>query len=133
MRLARVRDIQFGLAAAVHGQAERQVELLEGSAVRLASLRDGFAAEAGATSGSVLASLGELAMRLELAREGLRNSIAGARGNAERCKEARDAARRDQESADRLTEKATTEARRRAERKQAEQFRPRKRAVQEAQ
>ena len=119
-RLARVRTIQHTLAAASASRAARQVEALEASSDKLASLRIGFGAEQGETSGSALASLGEIAMRLDVAREGLKASIAGARRKATLCKEARMAARRDQESAERLTEKAAIEESRKAEKQQAQ-------------
>jgi hypothetical protein len=126
-RIVRVRTIQHGLAAAVAEQAQRRVADLEESAARLADLRDGFGAGAGTLVGSSLASRGEIAMRLDLAREGLVRSIGTARVRAEICKDARIAAHRDQESAERLTERAVRDAARRAEKKQPQGRAPRAR------
>lgn len=119
-RLARVRTIQHGLAAAVSKRAALQVQTLEASSSQLASLREGFGNSQGTISGAALASLGEIAMRLDLARLGLSQSITGARAQASKYNSARLDARRNQESAERLTEKAATHAERRAERKQGE-------------
>lgn len=119
-RLVRVRTIQHNIAAVSASRAARQVEALEASSHKLASLRIGFGAEPGQTSGSALASLGELAMRLDVAREGLKASIVGARRRASLCREVRMAAQRDQESAERLTEKAAIEESRKAEKQQAQ-------------
>lgn len=116
-RLARVRTIQHGLAAAVAERAVRQVESLETSAGKLALLRSGFGTEEGMVSGAALASLGEIAMRLDVAREGLTRSLQRARAQATVCRDKRIVARRDQESADRLTGNAAREAARRADRK----------------
>lgn len=126
-RLVRVRGIQHDLAAAVAARAVRQVETLESSDSKLAMLRDGFGVEQGTMSGAVLASLGEIAMRLDVAREGLGKSITGARAQADACKAARLVARRNQESAERLTGKAITQAVRRSERKQPEPRAPQRR------
>ena len=81
--------------------------------------RGGFRAEPGLSSGAALASVGEIAMRLDLAREGLAKTLNGARDEAAIAKDARLAARRKQESAKRLGEKAAAEASRKAEKKQA--------------
>lgn len=126
-RLVRVRGIQHDLAAAVTARAVRQVETLEQSDGKLAQLRDGFGAEEGMISGAMLASLCEIATRLDVARETLGRSITGARAQADACKAARLIARRNQESAERLTQKATAQAVRRSERKQPEPRAPRRR------
>ena len=126
-RLMRVRGIQHDLAAAVAARAVRQVETLELSASKIATLRSGFVAEQGMVPGAVLASLGEIAMRLDVAREDLGKSINGARAQADACQEARLVARRNQESAERLTGKAVTQATRRSERRRSEPRAPRRR------
>lgn len=118
-RLVRVRSIQHNLAALVADHAFRRVEALESSAGQLARLRDGFAPEQGTSSGAIIASLGEIAMRLDAARDGLGKTITGARAQAAASGEARLAARQRQESAQRITDKAAADAARKAEKKQA--------------
>jgi hypothetical protein len=118
LRLTHVRSIQHGLAALASEHAHRRVEALEMSADQLARLRVGFGVEPGFSSGAALASVGEIAMRLDIAREGLAKSISGARDQADIAREARLAARRKQESTQRLSEKTAAEAARHAEKKQ---------------
>lgn len=117
-RLVRVRSIQHGLAALIAEHAARKVESLESSAGQLARLREGFGSELGLSSGAALAGIGEIAMRLDAAREGLGKSIASARARAAESHQARMTARRKQESAQRITDKKAAAAAREVEKKQ---------------
>lgn len=122
-RLARVRRIQHNLAATAAARAAGEVAKLEASAVRLAALRDGLAAGEGECIGSTLASLGELAGRLDQAREGLGRTLNGARTIAAQRETQRLVARREQESAERLEQRALTTADRLADRRAQGRFR----------
>jgi hypothetical protein len=64
-------------------------------------------------------------MRLEAAREGLGQSIRGARAAAALREQARLGARRDQDSAEKLQERAASAAAREEDRRVAARFRPR--------
>ena len=119
LRLTHVRGIQHAVAVMVSQQAQQRVQYLELSEDQLVRLRGGFGAEPGFSSGAALASVGEIGMRLDLAREGLAKSLDGARDEAAIARDARLAARRKQESAKRLGEKAAAQANRKAEKKQA--------------
>jgi hypothetical protein len=105
-RIARVRRVQHSLAAAAAARAENHATMLETSADRLAQLRFSLAVDKGTSSGAAIANLGELAMRLDDARHGLNDAIASARANADQQAEARLAARRRQESANKLENRA---------------------------
>lgn len=130
-RLARVRRIQHGLAATAAAQAKGEVRMLEDNVDRLARLRGGLGVGEGVTSGAYLSSLGELAMRLDKAREGLDRTIKGARAAADARETVRLAARRDQESAERLEQRAVSAAERLAERRAATPRRPRYRMTEQ--
>jgi len=116
-RFARVRTIQHNLAAVAAAQAQRQVEALEASIGKLVGLRDGMSAPGGVIPAAMLASTGEIMTRLDQARETVARSAAGARVQASLREAARLAARRNQESAERLTDKAAKAAEAIAERK----------------
>lgn len=116
-RIARVRRLQHGLAAAAAAEASGKVALLETNSARLARMRADLAPGTGATDGAALARAGELAMRIDAARLGLARSIEGARTVAATREGIRIAARRDQESAEKLERHAETAAVRLAERK----------------
>ena len=128
LRLAQVRSIEHSLAALAAEQSLRKVVALETSAAQLARLRDGFGAQCGTSSGAALASIGEIAMRLDLARQSIGRSIDGARAQAEAAGEARLAARQRQESSEKLSDKAAREAAKAAEKKALAQPRARKSA-----
>ena len=104
-RLARVRRIQHGLAATVAAEAVGRVQMLETSRERLRQMRTELCPTEGPTTGAALARMGELAMRLDTARHSLARSAAAVR-EAER-----QAARRDQESAEKLEASALRSAR----------------------
>ncbi|MFC7499880.1 hypothetical protein ACFQRC_11685 [Enterovirga sp. GCM10030262] len=116
-RIVRVRRVQHDLAAAAASRAAAELKALESSEERLRLIRNGLGAGRGDASGAALASIGELAMRLDRAREGLGRTITGAKVQVAAREGVRIAARRDQESAERLEEKAASAARRAAERK----------------
>lgn len=116
-RFARVRTIQHNLAAAAAAEAQRQVESLEASIGKLVGLRDGMRAPGGVIPAAMLASTGEIMTRLDQARETVARSAAGARAQASLREATRLAARRNQESAERLTDKAARTAEAIAERK----------------
>ena len=101
-RLARVRRIQHGLAATVAAQAAGRVQMLETSRERLLQMRSELCPNAGATTGAAMARMGELAMRLDAARYKLGPTIDSARSAAAAREAERRAARRDQESAEKL-------------------------------
>lgn len=126
-RIARVRRIQHGLAALAASKASGHVQLLETNRDRLGQMRDGLVAEPGATSGAALASRGELAMRLETAREGLGKTLVGARAAAALREQARLGARRHQESAESLEQRAASAAMRAEDKRNAALFRARSR------
>lgn len=116
-RFARVRTIQHNLAAAAAAQAQRHAESLEASIGKLVGLRDGMQVPGGVIPAAMLASTGEIMMRLDEARETVARSAAGARTQASLREATRLAARRNQESAERLTDKAAKAAEAIAERK----------------
>lgn len=124
-RIARVRRIQHDLAALAAAKASGHVQMLETNQQRLKVMREGLVAAPGTTSGSSLSSRNELAMRLEAARDGLGRTIDGARAAASIRERARIGARRDQESAEKLQQKALSTAERREDRRNAARFRPR--------
>ncbi len=126
-RIARVRRIQHGLAALAATRAQDQVQTLETNEERLKRMRQALAAGTGACSGADLASRCELAMRLGTAQEGLAKTIVGARKAVVAREEARIGARREQESAEQLEQKAASVAARRQDRRSAALFRPRPR------
>lgn len=130
-RIARVRRIQHDRAALAAAKAASHVRLLESNDERLGEMRRNLSAEPGATTGAFLASRGELAVRLEQAREGLGTSINGARAAAALREQARLGARRDQESAEKLQDRAAAEAARDEDRRMAARFRPRPRTKME--
>lgn len=105
-RIARVRHIQHDLAAADAAQAQGKVHALELNAEQIGRLRAELAPHLGTTSGATIGSIGELAQRLENAREGLERTIKSARIAAEAKERVRLAARIQQESADKLKDKA---------------------------
>ena len=101
-RLARVRRIQHGLAATVAAQAAGRVQMLETSRERLLQMRSELRPTEGPTTGAAMARMGELAMRLDSARYNLGPTIDSARSAAAAREAERRAARRDQESAEKL-------------------------------
>lgn len=101
-RLVRVRKIQHGLAAGAAQQAAGRVAMLEMNQARLQRMRGELRPIEGPTSGAALARMGELAMRLDTARHGLTPSIEAARALAASLQSEQHAARRDQESAEKL-------------------------------
>lgn len=128
-RIARVRRIQHGMAALAATRAQDHVQALETNEERLKQMRQALAAASGPCLGADIASRAELAMRLEAAREGLRNTIAGAKKTVELKEQARVGARRHQESAEQLEARAVSAAARKADQRSAALFRPRPRKV----
>ncbi len=105
-RIARVRHIQHDLAAAAAAEAHAKVHALVENSSQLARIREGLVPQVGATNGAGVGSIGELATRLENARAGLELSLQRARELAEARENLRLVARRTQESADKLKERA---------------------------
>lgn len=105
-RITRVRSAQHLLAASAAASAEAQVLHLENNAAKLASLRDSLTVESGTTTGAVLQNRGELAQRLDKARDGLATAIVSARAAAEQKVAERLEARQRQESAAKLDARA---------------------------
>src|ERR1700741_4848150 len=83
-RITRVRDVQHRLAMSAAATAEAQVVTLETNAAKLASMRDSLTVPTGPTTGAALQNRGELAQRLDKARDGLTDAIVSARAAAER-------------------------------------------------
>jgi hypothetical protein len=115
-RIVRVRRLQHDLAASVAAEAAGKVQTLETSRRRLADMRNELCAVTGATLGSGLARIGELAMRLDVARQGLAPSLDSARAAAAQKERIRVSKRRDQESAEKLQQSAAAAAEALAER-----------------
>jgi len=107
-RIARVRRVQHLQAAAHAAQADARVASLETSESRLTELRHSLTLEPGVFSGATLSNAGELAMRLDTARQGLTEAIVAARASAAQFAALRLEARIRQESAERLEEQAQT-------------------------
>jgi hypothetical protein len=116
-RIARVRRVQHTQAAALSAAAEMQLSNLESSEQRLTSIRASLSWELGDFSAATLASRAELGLRLDEARFGLIDAIAGARATFEAREAERIEARKNQESAEKLGERAAAEAARAAERR----------------
>ena len=126
-RIGRIRRIQHGLAAFASARASGHVQMLEANEEKLKQMRLGMAAGTGPTSGAAMASRGELAMRLETARDGLKGTLAGARAAALLREEERIEARREQESAEKLEQRAASAAARTQEKRLGAGFRLRPR------
>jgi len=105
-RIARVRRVQHIQAAAAAQAAQGQLAQLETSAERLATLRGSLAFAAGPCTGAALSSVGELAMRLDHARDGLTDAIVSARSIVAERAAQRLEARRRKESAEKLDARA---------------------------
>lgn len=101
-RIVRVRKIQHALAANAAATAAGRVRSLELSRERLLEMRAGLKPVAGPSTGQALAQMGELAFRLDSARLGLGQAIDSARSAAATREAERVAARREQESAEKL-------------------------------
>lgn len=127
-RIVRVRGIQHALAANAAAEAAGRVRNLELSRERLLRMRAELQPVEGPTTGQALAQMGELAMRLDSARLGLGPTIASARSAAALREAERLAARRDQESAEKLHDMAARAAEELAERKLRGVFRTRLKA-----
>jgi hypothetical protein len=105
-RIVKVRRIQHALASNAAATAAGRVRSLELSRERLLQMRAELKPVEGPTSGQALAQMGELAMRLDSARVGLGPTIESARSAAATREAERLAARRDQESAQKLEDVA---------------------------
>ena len=127
-RVARVRRLQHQLAATAAASAADQVRALENNQQRLRQMRQGLGTEPGPTSGATLASRGELALRIEAARDGLSHSIVNASAAVRLREQARLRARRDQEAAAKLERQARSSDAQREEKRSAGLFRRSKRA-----
>jgi hypothetical protein len=101
-RVARVRAAQHLLAAAEAVTAEARLDQLEGNAAKLVMLRDSLTVAEGPTNGATLQNRGELAARLDRARHGMTDAIAGARATAVQRAQMRVEARQKQEGAAKL-------------------------------
>lgn len=101
-RIVKVRRIQHALAANAAATAAGRVRSLELSRERLLQMRAELKPVEGPTTGQALAQMGELALRLDSARLGLGPTIDSARSAAATREAERLAARRDQESAEKL-------------------------------
>lgn len=129
-RLTRVRRIQHGLAASAAAEAAGRVAMLEMNRERLLGMRRDLRPIEGPTSGAALARMGELAMRLDTARCGLDPSIESARAHAASLEGEQRAARRDQESAEKLEAAAVDLVEDMAERRMQQLARQRRRTNQ---
>jgi hypothetical protein len=124
-RIARVRRVEHVLAAGAAAAAEAQLESLENSAARVLDLRLSLTTGMGSMLSESLAARGELAHRLDIARFGLADAIAGARAVVASKSAERVEARIRQESADRLVTRAESDANAIAERRAAANVRSR--------
>jgi hypothetical protein len=118
-RIARVRRVEHMQAAAAAALAEAQLASLEDSAERVMNLRLSLTTGVGAIPAEYLAARGELAHRLDLARFGLADAIAGAQATVEVKSSERVEARIRQESAERLVGRAQHDADVLAEKRQS--------------
>lgn len=109
-RIVRVRRIQHNAAANAAVDAAQRVQMIEGNRARLLQMRGELQPAVGLTSGAALARIGELGMRLDEARFGLGTSLGAARAMAATREGERIAARRDQESAEKLEQAAALAA-----------------------
>ncbi len=109
-RIARVRRVEHAQALGAAAAAEAQLQSLEQSAARVLDLRLSLTTGVGSMSAEMLAACGELAHRLDVARFGLTDAIVGARAAAAAKAAERIEARIRQESAERLVERAATDA-----------------------
>ena len=109
-RIARVRRVEHVLASGAAAAADAQLQTLETSAARVLELRLSLTTGVGSLTSQTLAARGELAHRLDLARFGLADAIAGARATAAAKAAERIEARIAQESAERLAERAVKQA-----------------------
>lgn len=116
-RIARVRRVEHAQAAAFAAAAEKHLDSLETSEQRITQLRASLSWELGGFDAATLASRAELALRLDEARFGLSDAITGARAAVEARRDERIEARRKQESAEKLGERAAADAARQAERR----------------
>jgi len=123
-RITRVRDVQHRLATSAAASAEAQVVNLESNAAKLASLRDSLSVPSGPTTGAALQNRGELAQRLDKARDGLASAIVSARVAAEQKIAERLEARQQQESAAKLDARAARAFAEWTEARMAAAFRP---------
>ncbi|WBO22115.1 hypothetical protein [Sphingomonas abietis] len=124
-RIARVRRVEHVMAAGAAAAAESQLESLENSAARVLDLRLSLTTGMGSMLSESLAARGELAHRLDIARFGLADAIAGARAVVATKAAERVEARIRQESADRLVTRAESDADALAERRAAAHVRSR--------
>lgn len=123
-RVARVRRVQHLQAAGEAAAAQGKLDALEGNAERLAALRASLAAGE-AVSGAALGSVGELAARLDAARDTLAHAIGRQRETVTLRLAERTAADIARESAERLQVRAVAEMQRLIEERMAAAVRPR--------
>lgn len=123
-RITRVRGVQHRIATAAAASAEAQVSTLETNAAKLASLRDSLSLASGDTTGAILQNRGELAQRLDKARDGLSSAIVSARAAAEQKIAERLDARQQQEAAAKLDARAVQALSTWTEARMAASFRP---------
>ena len=123
-RITRVREVQHRLAMSAAATAEAQVATLETNAAKLASMRDSLSVASGPTTGAVLQNRGDLAQRLDKARDGLDDAIVSARAAAEQKIAERLEARQRQESAAKLDARAVQALSEWTEARVAAAFRP---------
>lgn len=116
-RIVRVRRIQHGVAASAAVDAAQRVQTIEGNRLRLQQMRGELQPATGLTTGAALARIGELGARLDEARFGLGTSLGAARATAATREGERVAARRDQESAEKLEQAAAWAAEEQSERR----------------
>jgi len=124
-RITRVRSVQHLLAASAAAQAEAQLDTLRNNQDKLAMLRDSLSVPAGMTSGAVLQNRGQLAQRLDTARNGLADAIVSAKAQVEAKGAERLEARQRQESAAKLDQRAAQALTEWTEARLAASFRPR--------
>ena len=107
-RLLRLRSIQHRIAVAKLARADANVANLARIAQRIAGLKAGLGADAGATTGMSLMAMTEMAIRLDTARAGIAAPISEAEARRAEFNALRIRAHQRQESAAKLHDKAAT-------------------------
>ncbi|ALH82454.1 hypothetical protein [Sphingopyxis macrogoltabida] len=116
-RIIRVRTVEHQMAEANLARANGELASLVELAKRLETLRTDLAMAKGAVAGRALNTMGELAMRLDMAKENLAAPLAGASARRDQMGALAQSALIKEESAVRLYERSRKSAEQEAERR----------------
>jgi len=116
-RIIRVRTVEHQLAEANLARANGELASLVELAKRLETLRSDLAIAKGAVAGRALNTMGELAMRLDMAKENLVAPLAGASARRDQMGALAQSAMAKEESAVRLYERSRKSAEQEEERR----------------